>query len=264
MNRSQADFQVKPHLRNPAGKEIDHSVVPGPLFFRDRDWHPPAYMPGYKTSMTRAPQRALVALGSTLSEETGPAFGHSMIGDLDNNLILNFTGEPAIGERIIMHGRVLDENGRGVPGVLVEIWQANAGGRYRHKKDGYLAPLDPNFGGCGRTLTGRDGSYEFLTVRPGAYPWPNHVNNWRPMHIHISVFGSGFGQRLITQMYFEGDPLIAKCPIVNTIGQERAIQALVAPLDMNRAIPMDCLAYKFDIVLRGRRQSFFENRKEGL
>ena len=236
----------------------------GPLHFRDRDWHPAAYTPGYKTSMTRAPQRALVAMGSTLSEETGPAFGHSMIGELDNNLIMNFTGAPAIGERIIMHGRVLDESGRGIPGVLVEIWQANAGGRYRHKKDSYAAPLDPNFGGCGRTLSGPDGSYEFLTVRPGAYPWPNHVNNWRPMHIHISVFGSGFGQRLITQMYFEGDPLIKLCPIVKTIGQEKAIEALVAPLDLNRAIPMDCLAYKFDIVLRGRRQSFFENRKEGL
>ena len=137
------------------------------------------------------------------------------------------------------------------------------GGRYRHKKDGYAAPLDPNFGGCGRTISGRDGAYEFLTVRPGAYPWPNRVNDWRPMHIHISVFGSGFGQRLITQMYFEGDPLIARCPIVNTIGSDRAIQALVAPLDMNRAIPMDCLAYKFDIVLRGRRSTLFENRLEG-
>jgi len=252
-DNSQTESKVQPR---PVSK--------GPLFFRDRDWHPAAYTPGYKTSMTRAPFRPLVALGSTLSEETGPAFGHSMIGELDNNLIMNFTGQPAIGERIIMHGRVLDETGRGVPNVLVEIWQANAGGRYRHKKDAYAAPLDPNFGGCGRTISGPDGSYEFLTVRPGAYPWPNRVNDWRPMHIHISVFGSGFGQRLITQMYFEGDPLIARCPIVKTIGSDRAIDALVAPLDMNRAIPMDCLAYKFDIVLRGRRQSFFENRKEGL
>jgi protocatechuate 3,4-dioxygenase beta subunit len=236
----------------------------GPLFFRDRDWHPAAYTPGYKTSMTRAPHRPLIALGSTLSEETGPAFGQSMIGELDNNLVMNFTGQPAIGERIIMHGRVLDENGRGVPNVLVEMWQANAGGRYRHKKDGYQAPLDPNFGGCGRTLTGPDGRYEFLTIRPGAYPWPNHVNNWRPMHIHWSVFGSGFGQRLITQNYFQGDPLIDLCPIVNTIGQKQAINVLVAALDMNHAIPMDCLAYRFDIVLRGRRQSMFENRAEGM
>ncbi len=243
---------------------LNNPVDKGPLFFRDREWHPAAYTPGYKTSMTRAPFRPLVALGSTLSEETGPAFGQTMIGALDNNLIMNYTGQPAIGERIIVHGRVLDEQGRGIPNALVEAWQANAGGRYRHKKDGYLAPLDPNFGGCGRTLSREDGSYEFLTIRPGAYPWPNHVNNWRPMHIHLSVCGTGFGQRLITQMYFEGDPLIAKCPIVKTIGSEKAIQALVAPLDMNAAIPMDCLAYKFDIVLRGRRQSVFENRKDGM
>lgn len=241
-----------------------NAVDRGPLHPRDRDWHPTAYTPGYKTSVTRAPTRPLVALGSTLSEETGPAFGHDAIGKLDNNLVLNFTGQPAIGERIILHGRVVDENGRGVPHALVEIWQANAGGRYRHKKDGYLAPLDPNFGGCGRCLTAWDGSYEFLTVRPGAYPWPNHVNSWRPMHVHFSVFGTGFGQRLITQCYFQGDPLIPLCPIVQTIGSQKAIDALVAPLDMNRAIPMDCLAYRFDIVLRGRRQSVFENRMEGM
>lgn len=236
----------------------------GPLMPRLRLYHPPAYTPGYKTSVTRAPSRALVSTGSTLSEETGPAFGRDMLGALDNNLILNFTGQPAVGERIIMHGRVMDESGRPVPNALIEIWQANAGGRYRHKKDGYLAPLDPNFGGCGRTLTGPDGAYEFLTVRPGAYPWPNDVNSWRPMHIHWSVFGSGFGQRLITQNYFEGDPLIDRCPIVATIGKTAAVDRLVAALDMNRAIPMDCLAYRFDIVLRGRRQSMFENRPEGM
>jgi len=236
----------------------------GPLYPRDRGWHPPAYTPGYKTSMTRAPSRPLVALGSTLSEETGPVFGRDMLGERDANLVLNFTGEPAIGERIIVHGKVLDETARPVPGVLIEIWQANAGGRYRHRNDGYRTPLDPNFGGCGRTVTGVDGRYEFLTVRPGAYPWPNRVNDWRPMHIHFSVFGTGFGQRLITQMYFEGDPLIARCPIVATIPSQEAIDRLVAPLDMNRAMPMDALAYKFDIVLRGRRQSCFENRPEGL
>lgn len=236
----------------------------GPLHPRDRLWHPPAYTPGYKTSMTRAPTRPLVAMGSTLSEETGPVFGHDMLGELGNNLILNFTGQPAIGERIIVHGRVLDGNGRAVPGALIEVWQANAGGRYRHKNDGYLAPLDPNFSGCGRTVTDQDGRYEFMTVRPGAYPWPNGVNDWRPMHIHFSIFGSGFGQRLITQMYFEGDPLIARCPIVNTIPTQEAIDRLIAPLDMNAALPMNALAYSFDIVLRGRRQTHFENRAEGL
>lgn len=238
--------------------------VRGPLIARDRLWHPPAYAPGYKTSVTRAPSRALIAAPSTLSEETGPAFGHDMLGEMDNNLILNFTGQPAVGERIIMHGRVQDDQGRPVPNTLIEIWQANAGGRYRHKKDGYAAPLDPNFGGCGRTVTDAEGRYEFLTVRPGAYPWPNGPNDWRPMHIHVSVFGSGFGQRLITQMYFEGDPLIARCPIVNTIKDRSAVEQLIAPLDMSMAIPMDCLAYRFDITLRGRRQTFFENRPEGL
>ena len=166
--------------------------------------------------MLRSPQKALLAFDNTLSEITGPVFGHAMLGELDNDLIHNFArpGESAIGERIIVYGRVLDERGMGVPGVLLEFWQANAGGRYRHKKDGYLAPLDPNFGGCGRTITGDDGGYAFRTVKPGPYPWPNGPNDWRPSHIHFSVFGHGFAQRLITQMYFEGDPLIWQCPIV--------------------------------------------------
>ncbi len=163
----------------------------------------------------------------------------------------------------MMHGRVLDENGRAVPNTLLEIWQANAGGRYRHKKDGYLAPLDPNFGGCGRTLTDENGYYQFLTVRPGAYPWPNRGNDWRPMHIHISVYGHSFGQRLITQMYFEGDPLINLCPIAATIRNRSQLDRLVAPLDMAHSRPLDFLAYKFDIVLRGRRQTMFENKLEG-
>ncbi|MBC7158266.1 MAG: protocatechuate 3,4-dioxygenase subunit beta [Rhodobacteraceae bacterium] len=242
----------------------DTAPATGPLIGRDRFWHPPAYTTGYKTSMTRAPSRPLVAMASTLSEETGPVFGRDMLGERDNDLITNFTGQPAIGERIIMHGRVLDQSGRPVPDTLIEIWQANAGGRYRHKQDGYLAPLDPNFGGCGRTVTDAQGRYEFLTVRPGAYPWPNGVNDWRPMHIHVSVFGSGFGQRLITQMYFEGDPLIWRCPIVRTIPDRAAVERLIAPLDMDAAMPLNALAYKFDIVLRGRRQTCFENRAEGL
>jgi protocatechuate 3,4-dioxygenase beta subunit len=147
--------------------------------------------------------------------------------------------------------------------VLIEFWQANAGGRYRHKKDGYLAPLDPNFGGCGRTLSGQDGAYAFRTIRPGPYPWPNGPNDWRPAHIHFSVFGHGFAQRLITQMYFEGDPLISRCPIVRTINDPRAIDQLTARLDMNASEPMDALAYRFDILLRGSRSTLFENRMEG-
>ncbi len=237
-----------------------------PLIPRNRAVHPDPYDPGYKTSMSRAPELPLLSLDSTPSEETGPRFGHGIIGPLDNNLILNWTkgAAPAVGERILVHGRVVDELGRPIPDTLVEIWQANAGGRYRHVKDTYFAPFDPNFGGCGRTLTDADGVYQFMTVKPGAYPWPNRGNEWRPAHIHFSVFGHAFGQRLITQMYFEGDPLIARCPIVATLKDRGQIEQLVAPLDMAMAKPMDFLAYKFDIVLRGRRQTLFENRPEGM
>lgn len=236
----------------------------GSFFQRDRNWHPAAYTPGYKTSVTRSPQKAPISLDNTVSEMTGPVFGHDLIGETDNDLLRNFAhgGEP-IGQRIIVHGRVLDETGRGVPGALLEFWQANAGGRYRHKKETYLAPLDPNFGGCGRTLTDADGGYRLRTIKPGAYPWPNGVNDWRPAHIHFSVFGHGFAQRLITQMYFEGDPLIWRCPIVATIPDRAAVERLIAPLDMNNAVPMDSRAYRFDIVLRGRRSTLFENRTEG-
>jgi protocatechuate 3,4-dioxygenase, beta subunit len=232
---------------------------------RDRSLHPPAFTPGYKSSFLRAPGQALISFESTLSEKTGPAFGHNMIGALDNDLIHNFAkpGEAAIGQRLIVHGRVLDEMGRPVPNVLVEYWQANAGGRYRHKKETYLAAIDPNFGGFGRSITDENGYYWFRTVKPGAYPWPNGVNDWRPAHIHFSVFGTGFAQRLITQMYFEGDPMIDLCPIVNTIPDKEAIRQLVAALDMANTVPMDSLTYRFDIVLRGRRSTFFENRPEG-
>lgn len=237
----------------------------GAFFQRDRQWHPPAYAPDYKTSTVRSPQRALLSFDNTLSEITGPVFGHSILGELDNDLIHNFAkpGESAIGQRIIVHGRVIDERGKGVAGALLEFWQANAGGRYRHKREGYIAALDPNFGGCGRTITDEDGYYRFRTVKPGAYPWPNGANDWRPAHIHFSVFGHGFAQRLITQMYFEGDPMIWNCPIVRSIPDKAAIEQLVAALDMNNTIPMDARAYKFDIVLRGRRSTLFENRMEG-
>jgi len=234
------------------------------FYQRDRRLQPPALTPNYKTSVARSPRLALISLQNSRSEVTGPVFGHDDIDPIDNDLIKNYakTGDP-VGERIIVHGRVLDENARPVPNTLVEIWQANAGGRYRHKKDSYLAPIDPNFGGCGRTLTDENGSYFFRTVKPGAYPWRNWVNNWRPAHIHVSVFGAGFAQRLITQLYFEGDPLIPLCPIVQTIPDSEAVEQLIARLDMNASIPLDSLAYRFDIVLRGRRSTMFENRLEG-
>lgn len=245
-----------------SGEKDNH----GGYIIRDRSWHPPAYTPPYKTSVKRSPQSALLSFPTSLSEETGPVFGQSIIGELDNDLIHNFAkdSEAAIGPRIIVYGRVTDEHGKGVPNTLVEVWQANASGRYRHKKETYLGALDPNFGGCGRFLTDSDGHYEFRTIMPGPYPWPNGMNDWRPAHIHFSLFGESFTQRLITQMYFEGDPLIWKCPIVDTIPSREAIESLIAPLDMSRTIPMDARAYKFDMVLRGRRQTVFENRKEGL
>ncbi|MEM7463034.1 MAG: protocatechuate 3,4-dioxygenase subunit beta [Pseudomonadota bacterium] len=237
----------------------------GEFYQRNREWHPPGLTPDYKTSVSRSPQYSLISLQGSPAEITGPVFGHDDIDPLDKDMIYNYAqpGESAIGERIILHGRVLDENGRPVPNTLVEAWQANAGGRYRHKKDTYLAPIDPNFGGCGRTLTDDDGYYYFRTVKPGAYPWRNWVNNWRPAHIHLSIFGSGFAQRLITQCYFEGDPLIPICPIVNTIPDPDAIERLISRLDLNATIPLDTIAYKFDIILRGRRSTLFENRLEG-
>jgi protocatechuate 3,4-dioxygenase beta subunit len=234
------------------------------LYQRDRAMHPPAFTPDYKTSVLRSPRNALLSLQNSASELTGPRFDHNEIGPLDNDLILNYAkgGEP-IGERIIVHGRVLDENGKPVPNTLVEFWQANAGGRYRHKNDTYLAPIDPNFGGCGRCLSSDDGYYYFRTIKPGPYPWRNYVNSWRPAHIHFSIFGAAFAQRLITQMYFEGDPLIPICPIVNTIPDKAAIERLIAPLDLKASVPIDTLTYRFDIVLRGRRSTLFENRLEG-
>jgi len=240
------------------------SSTPGDFYQRDRDWHPPALVPAYKSSVTRSPNLPLLSLENSLSEVTGPTFGHKDIGPVDHDLLLNYAtqGDP-IGERIILHGRVLDENARPVPETLIEIWQANAGGRYRHRNDSYLAPIDPNFGGCGRTLTDQNGYYHFRTVKPGAYPWRNSINNWRPAHIHFSVFGTAFAQRLVTQMYFEGDPLIVKCPIATSMPDPNALDQLIAPLDMNAAIPLDCLAYRFDIILRGRRSTLFENRLEG-
>jgi protocatechuate 3,4-dioxygenase beta subunit len=233
---------------------------------RDRSWHPRPYAPAYKTSVARSPQQALVSLQTpTASELSGPDFDHFALARLDNDLLLNFRsgteqdGLP-IGERIIVHGRVVDQYNKPVVGTLVEIWQANAGGRYRHVKDAYMAPLDPNFGGVGRTVTDADGWYRFRTIKPGPYPWPNDVNSWRPAHIHVSVMGPSISTRLVTQLYFEGDPLIPLCPILHTLDDPDAVDTLTARLDMAAARPMDCLAYRFDIVTRGALQTYFENQ----
>lgn len=232
---------------------------------RNRSWHPKALSPSYKSSIYRSPQSKLLSFPATQSEETGPVFGHDLIGKLDNNLIHNSAkqGQSAIGSRIIVFGRLIDEYNRPIPNSLIEIWQANSGGRYRHLNEAYLAALDPNFSGCGRTLTDENGNYEFSTIMPGPYPWPNGPNDWRPAHIHFSIFGDAFSQRLITQMYFEGDPLIQKCPIVSTLKSKIAVERLTGFLNMTKTVPMDSLAYKFDIVIRGNQQIFFENKPEG-
>lgn len=252
-------------MNDRTSSQPGRASVAGAFFARDRGHHPPPFTPAYKTSVLRSPRLPLLSLDNTPGEVMGPVFGHELIGKLDNDLIHNFAaaGKSAIGQRIIVHGRVVDERGKGVAGALIEIWQANAGGRYRHGKETYLAPLDPDFGGCGRVLTNAEGHYRFRTIQPGAYPWPNGVNDWRPAHIHFSLFGHGFAQRLITQMYFEGDPQIPRCPIVDTIPDRRAVESLTAALDMANTIPMDARAWKFDIVLRGRRATMFENRREG-
>lgn len=244
----------------------DKTIPLGGYAARQPGHHPTALYPPYRTSVKRSPQAAPLSFPASIGETRGPVFGHDLFGPQDADLLHNFAqnGGSAIGPRIIVHGKVRDQFDRPVSGALIEVWQANAGGRYRHKKEGYIAPLDPNFGGCGRTITREDGSYEFRTVLPGPYPWPNGPNDWRPAHIHFSLFGAGFAQRLITQMYFEGDPLIWRCPIVGSIGDKSAVERLIAPLDMDRTVPMDARAYEFNITLRGRRQTMFENQMEGL
>jgi len=227
---------------------------------RDTAQHPPACAPGYKTSVLRSPKNALISIGQSLSEVTAPVFRPEELGPRDNDLILNFakTGLP-IGERLVVHGHVRDQFGQPVRNALVEVWQANAGGRYRHKNDQYIAPIDPNFGGCGRMLTDHNGHYVFRTIKPGPYPWRNRMNDWRPSHVHFSIAGDGWTQRLVTQMYFEGDPLIPDCPIIRTIPSEEQVRGLIALQDRANFVALDSRCYRFDIVLRGRRATFFES-----
>ncbi|HEY7726045.1 MAG TPA: protocatechuate 3,4-dioxygenase subunit beta [Anaeromyxobacteraceae bacterium] len=217
---------------------------------------PPYIHPPYASSARRGPTRPLVLLPHTLSERTGPVY-RGELGPLDHDLTRQHPGEP-LGERIAVAGRVLDEDGRAVPGALVELWQANAAGRYRHENDGHPAPLDPNFTGCGRARTDAQGWYHFLTVKPGAYPWRNHPNAWRPAHIHFSLFGPAFATRLVTQMYFPGDPLLPFDPIYNSTADERARRRLVSAFDWEHTTPEHSLGYRFDIVLRGRDQTPME------
>jgi protocatechuate 3,4-dioxygenase beta subunit len=212
---------------------------------------PPALHPPYRSTLKRAPQQKPVGLPHSLSEVTGPIWDRGRLGPGEEDLSRCATGE-ALGERIIVTGQVLDEDGRAIPRTLLEIWQANACGRYRHEVDQHDAPLDPNFAGRGRAITDDSGRYRFITVKPAAYPWHNHPNAWRPAHIHLSLFGPAFATRLVTQMFFPGDPLIPLDPILGGIPDPAARLRLVSALDLDSSVPDWALAYRFDIVLRGR------------
>ena len=221
----------------------------------------PEYLyPGYRSTVKRSPSRPLVLLPHTLTEVTGPVFGYDDVKPTDSDLTRQHEGAP-IGERIVVSGRVLDENSRPVAHALIELWQANAAGRYRHAVDDHDAPLDPNFTGTGRVLTDGEGRYRFVTIKPGAYPWRNHYNAWRPAHLHFSLFGIGLVQRLVTQMYFPGDPLIQYDPMVSSIPEEKARARLVSAFDWEATIPDTALAFRFDIVLRGRDATPMESSR---
>jgi len=211
----------------------------------------PAYLsPDYMSTRARAPKQPLVIIPQTLSETTGPVYGHADVRPEEADLTTQHAGEP-LGERIIVKGRVLDERGRPVPNTLVEIWQCNAAGRYIHVVDQHPAPLDPNFTGAGRVATDASGHYQFTTIKPGAYPWRNHPNAWRPAHIHFSLFGPSFLTRLVTQMYFPGDPLFPFDPLFNSVTDEKARQRMVCRFDLETTKPEWALGYVWDIVLRG-------------
>jgi protocatechuate 3,4-dioxygenase beta subunit len=229
--------------------------------YNPRDWqsHPPYIYPDYKSTVLRGPTKPLIPLAQNLSELTGPVYGHESVGPLDHDLTKNAVknGEP-LGERIIVTGRILDEDARPVRNTLIEIWQANAAGRYIHKVDQHNAPLDPNFLGAGRCLTDDQGRYKFYSIKPGAYPWANHHNAWRPNHIHFSLLGPSFATRLVTQMYFPGDPLLALDPIFQStpkVAQER----LISHFSIDLTEPGFALGYEYDIILRGRRATPMES-----
>jgi protocatechuate 3,4-dioxygenase beta subunit len=218
----------------------------------------PAYLfPPYVSTIRRSPSQPLVLLPTSLSEVTGPLFGFDRIGSSDFDLTRQHSGDP-IGERIVVSGRVLDANAKPMANTLIEIWQANSAGRYPHRNDSHNAPTDPNFTGCGRTLTDAEGRYRFISIRPGEYPWRNHYNAWRPAHIHFSLFGPAFATRLVTQMYFPGDPLLEYDPMYMSIPDERARRRLVSTLDWETTVPEQALGYRFDIVLRGREETPME------
>jgi protocatechuate 3,4-dioxygenase, beta subunit len=215
--------------------------------------------PPYGSTIRRAPSKPAIRLPDTLSDLDIPVYGWWSIGETDNDLTRQHAAEPQ-GQRIIVAGRVMDEDARPVEGVLIEVWQTNAAGRYRHLKDDHPAPLDPNFTGAGRTVTNAGGRYVFTTIKPGSYPWRNHDNAWRPAHIHFSLFGTNFRSRLITQMYFPDDPLLSLDPVIQSIPDEGARQRLISRFDLALTQPEWALGFAFDIVIRGRQATPFERR----
>jgi len=229
-----------------------------PRYQRPDGVHPPLDYPPYRSSQLRAPTRALVPMPQWLTEVTGPLLGPERVTAADADLTTRHAGEP-IGERIILTGRVLDSDGKPVPDTLIEIWQANAAGRYAHPVDDHPAPLDPNFDGGGRCVTDSDGRYKFITIKPGPYPWRNHQNAWRPAHIHFSLFGRAFTQRLVTQMYFPGDPLFGQDPIFNSVPDQKARERMIARFELGLTVPDWALGFEWDIVLRGRSATVFED-----
>jgi protocatechuate 3,4-dioxygenase beta subunit len=235
-----------------AARELTFATYP-----RVRGVHPALDTPDYVSTRLRHPLRAPFDLPQRLTEITGPLLGEGRLGAFDDDLTRQHDGEPQ-GQRIIVHGRVLDENARPVPSTLIEIWQANAGGRYRHVADNWPSPIDPNFTGLGRVLTDAEGHYRFTTIKPGAYPWRNSPNAWRPAHIHFSLFDRAFTQRLVTQMYFPDDPMFFQDPIFNSIRDESARQRLIARYDHGTTQPEWALGFQFDIVLRGSARTPFE------
>ena len=234
-------------------------MINAPVSKRDWDSHPPLLHPPYASTILRAPTQPLIPLPHGVAESTGPVYGAASCGPLDADLTRNGrrNGEP-LGERIVVTGRVFDEDGRPVRGAMIEVWQANACGRYVHSVDQHDAPLDPNFLGAGRCVTDEYGAYRFYTIKPGAYPWRNHFNAWRPNHIHFSLFGSSVAARLVTQMYFPGDPLLALDPIYQGT-PEAARERLISRFSIDVTEPDFCLGYVFDITLRGRNATPFED-----
>ncbi|WP_406691083.1 protocatechuate 3,4-dioxygenase subunit beta [Saccharopolyspora sp. ID03-671] len=232
-----------------------------PEYLPDDRSHPPLDSPGYRSSALRHPKQPLQYLPQNLTEVTGPLLGQDRCGEQDHDLTAQHDGEP-LGERIIVSGKVLDSAGKPIPNTLVEIWQANSSGRYLHQGDRHPAPLDPNFSGTGRCMTDAEGNYRFITIKPGAYPWRNHDNAWRPAHIHFSLFGQAFTQRLITQMYFPGDPLFYQDPIFNSVRDEKARERMISRFDLDSTVPEWALSFKWDIVLRGPQATVFEDEEE--